>query len=140
MSAVEADKAMFAKALKALGPYLVELVVIGGWAHRLCGLHPMARAPEFQPLTTEDADIAAPVRLQKKGESIAALLKREGFAKASKGPQAPRSRLHPARETPAAVGPKSASFRSNLGLGCTSDLLRRRAVCHQSAVELLPYR
>jgi hypothetical protein len=59
MSAVEADKAMFAKAPKALGPYLGELVVIGGWAHRLFGLHPMARAPGFQPLMTEDADIAA---------------------------------------------------------------------------------
>jgi len=89
VSAVEADKAMFAKALKALGPYLGELVVVGGWAHRLFGLHPMARAPGFQPLMTEDADIAAPVRMQKKGESIAALLKREGFAETFFGDETP---------------------------------------------------
>lgn len=76
VSAADADRAMFAKALKALQPYLAELVVIGGWAHRLFGMHPGARAPGFQPLMTEDADIAAPVRIQHKGESIAALLKR----------------------------------------------------------------
>ena len=80
---------MFAKALKALGPYLGDLVVVGGWAHRLFGLHSMARAPGFQPLMTEDADIAAPVRMPKKGESIAALLKREGFAEHFFGDETP---------------------------------------------------
>jgi hypothetical protein len=89
VSAVEADKAMFAKALKALGPYLGELVVIGGWAHRLFGLHAMARAPGFQPLMTEDADIAAPVRMQQKDDSIATLLKREGFAESFFGDDRP---------------------------------------------------
>jgi hypothetical protein len=89
VSEVEADKALFAKAVKALGPYLGDLVVIGGWAHRLFGLHAMARAPGFQPLMTEDADIAAPLRMQKKGESIAALLKREGFAETFFGDETP---------------------------------------------------
>ena len=79
MNAMEAGNAMFARALKALGPYLDELVVVGGWAHRLYGLHSMSRAPGFQPLMTEDADIAAPTKMKKKGESIAELLKREGF-------------------------------------------------------------
>lgn len=89
MSVQEADKVMFARAMKALGPYLGELVVIGGWAHRLYELHAMARAPGFQPLMTEDADIAAPGKMQKKGESIAALLKSEGFAESFFGEDRP---------------------------------------------------
>jgi len=83
VNAMEAGNAMFARALKALGPYLGELVVVGGWAHRLYGLHSMSRASGFQPLMTEDADIAAPTKMKKKGESIAELLKREGFEETS---------------------------------------------------------
>ena len=49
----------------------------------------MARTPGFQPLMTEDADIAAPVRMQRKGESIAALLKRAGFAETFFGDETP---------------------------------------------------
>ena len=89
MSAAEVDKVMFARAMKALGPYLGELVVIGGWAHRLYELHAMARPLGFQPLTTEDADIAAPVKIQKQGESIAVLLKSEGFVESFFGEDRP---------------------------------------------------
>jgi Nucleotidyltransferase len=79
VSAAEVDKVMFARAMKALGPYLGELVVIGGWAHRLYELHAMACSPGFQPLMTEDADIAAPVKIQTQGESIAALPQERGL-------------------------------------------------------------
>jgi hypothetical protein len=48
----------FARLVAALRPWLGELVVAGGWAHRLHRLHPLAKAPEHLPLHTRDTDLA----------------------------------------------------------------------------------
>jgi hypothetical protein len=49
VSAVEADKAMFAKALKALGPYLGDLVVVGGWLIGCLDCTPWHALPASSP-------------------------------------------------------------------------------------------
>lgn len=64
----------------ALGPYLEELVLVGGWAHRMFRLHPWARERDFEPLTTRDFDFAIPptARVQPAGP-ISSLLEQAGY-------------------------------------------------------------
>jgi hypothetical protein len=40
------------------GPWLRNLVFVGGWAHWLHRYHPLAHPPPYQPLRTRDADVA----------------------------------------------------------------------------------
>jgi hypothetical protein len=47
-----------ARLIEALRPWLSQLVIIGGWAHRLHRFHPLANPPAYLPLQTRDADIA----------------------------------------------------------------------------------
>jgi hypothetical protein len=50
----EQDPALetFSKFIVALEPWLGEVVVVGGWAHRLYRLDPRARKLDYLPLTT----------------------------------------------------------------------------------------
>ena len=48
----------FARLIDALRPWLGHLVIVGGWAHRLHRFHELANPPNYQPLTTRDADVA----------------------------------------------------------------------------------
>jgi hypothetical protein len=48
----------FARLVTALRPWLGQLVVVGGWAHRLHRFDPLANAPAHLPLRTRDADLA----------------------------------------------------------------------------------
>jgi hypothetical protein len=57
------DLANFARLIDSIEPWLDQVVIIGGWAHRLYRLDPSARAVEYPPLTTLDADVALPLRL-----------------------------------------------------------------------------
>jgi len=54
---VESSEA-FARLLSALRPWLGQLVVIGGWAHRLHRFHRLAKPPSHLPLRTRDTDFA----------------------------------------------------------------------------------
>ena len=72
------DQAAFAKLVETLSPWTQKLVFVGGWAHRLYRLHPMAEAPAYQPLTTLDADVAFSERERFEG-SIKARLQEAGF-------------------------------------------------------------
>jgi hypothetical protein len=54
------DRAAFARLVTALRPWLDQLVVAGGWAHRLHRLHLLAQAVDHEPLVTLDADIVVP--------------------------------------------------------------------------------
>lgn len=47
-----------ASALAVLRPCVHELVLVGGRAHRLFHLHPLARPRDFEPLWTNDVDLA----------------------------------------------------------------------------------
>jgi hypothetical protein len=51
--------------LAAIEPWLGEVVIIGGRAHRLYRLHPSAQTLDYTPLISFDADIAIPSKLSK---------------------------------------------------------------------------
>ena len=50
--------APFGRLLAALEPWLDQIVIVGGWAHRLYRQHPEAHALDYPPLSTLDADVA----------------------------------------------------------------------------------
>lgn len=52
------ESAAFARLVHALRPYRGNLVLIGGWAHRLSRLHTLAQSVNFPPLFTQDVDLA----------------------------------------------------------------------------------
>jgi hypothetical protein len=79
MTDVRRDLASFARAVEALEPYLGHLVFVGGWAHYLYTLRPEASPLPFEPLRTEDADVAAPARLARGKQTIAECLTKAGF-------------------------------------------------------------
>ena len=62
--------AWFARLVESLRPWLDQVVVIGGWAHRLYRLHPFAQQLQYEPLATLDADIALPARFKVTGDEI----------------------------------------------------------------------
>ncbi len=73
------DNEQFARLIVALEPWLTQVVVIGGWAHRLYRLHPSAQRIEYLPLTTLDADIAVPPRLKVMDRDVRERLTAQGF-------------------------------------------------------------
>ena len=83
------DVDAFARTVEALGPYLSDLVFIGGWAHFLFTLRPEATTLPFTPLTTRDADVAAPLRLARREPTIAQLLIGAGFEQKLSGDHDP---------------------------------------------------
>jgi hypothetical protein len=52
------DLANFARLIEAIRPWLPNLVIVGGWAHRLHRFHPLATSQDYQPLLTRDVDLA----------------------------------------------------------------------------------
>ncbi len=73
------DLIRFAWLLDALEPWLDQVVIIGGWAHRLYRLHPSAQTPGHAPLMTLDADVVVPAHLSVQGEDIRTRLLARGF-------------------------------------------------------------
>jgi hypothetical protein len=71
--------ASFARLVESLRPWLDQTVVVGGWAHRLYRLHPLAQQLRYEPLATLDADIALPARLKVTGDKIYQRLASNGF-------------------------------------------------------------
>ena len=69
----------FVRIIKALRPYLDQLVIGGAWCHRLLHFHLLATPPQFTPLMSEDADIVTPEQLPRRSPSIAEALKAAGF-------------------------------------------------------------
>lgn len=52
------DQPEFERLIAALRPWLEQVVIVGGWAHRLHRAHPLAQAPDHEPVRTRDADVA----------------------------------------------------------------------------------
>ena len=52
------DFEAFARLVTALRPWLGQLVVVGGWAHRPHRFHRLAKPPDHLPLRTRDTDLA----------------------------------------------------------------------------------
>jgi hypothetical protein len=71
--------ASFARLVESLTPWLDQVVIIGGWAHRLHRLHPLAHPLQYEPLATLDADVALPRRIRVAGDEIYQRLAANGF-------------------------------------------------------------
>lgn len=71
--------APFSKFIGALDPWLAEVVLIGGWAHRLYRLDSRARELEYLPLTTLDGDVAVPTKLKVEESNVRKRLLEAGF-------------------------------------------------------------
>lgn len=75
----DAELEPFARLIEALDPWLGQVVIIGGWAHRLYRLHPRSQKLPYPPLTTLDSDIAVPAKIVVKGKNIRERLLARGF-------------------------------------------------------------
>jgi hypothetical protein len=75
----DAELEPFVRLIEALEPWLEEVVLIGGWAHRLYRLDPRAQGLAYPPLTTLDSDIAVPSKMEAKETSIRDRLLAAGF-------------------------------------------------------------
>ena len=73
------ELAQFARLASALQPWLGQIVIIGGWAHRLYRLHPQAQELDYAPLMTLDADVALPAKLPAPAQDIRERLLANGF-------------------------------------------------------------
>ena len=73
------DEKDFVRVIKAVEPYLDQLVFVGAWSHRLLQFHSLATPPSFAPLMTEDADLATPERLETRSPSLDTALTAGGF-------------------------------------------------------------
>ena len=69
----------FARLIGVLEPWLGQVVIIGGWAHRLYRLHPLAQPLDYEPLGTFDTDVAVPPTLPATGEELRARLIAKDF-------------------------------------------------------------
>lgn len=82
------DIAAMARLIDALRPWLGKVVVVGGWAHRLHRLTPLASPPTYQPVLTLDADVAFTLGERLEG-NIAAALKAADFREQLSGDHTP---------------------------------------------------
>lgn len=73
------ESAALAHLMRALSPYRGDVVLIGGWAHRLSRLHPLAQPLDFKPLSTLDVDLAIPSKVPPREEDLGKLLVQAGF-------------------------------------------------------------
>ena len=87
--AVQSDVEYFARLVDALEPWLDQVVIIGGWAHRLYRQHPLAQPLDYEPLGTFDTDIAVPLDLSATGEQIRARLLERDFREELMGDMQP---------------------------------------------------
>jgi hypothetical protein len=85
----QADNEAFARLVMAIEPWLGEVVIIGGWAHRLYRLHPSAQALNYVPLMTLDTDVALPAHLTASGQDLRERLLAHGFSEQRLGDDKP---------------------------------------------------
>jgi nucleotidyltransferase-like protein len=81
----------FSKFVEAIEPWLEELVLVGGWAHRLYRLDFRARKLEYVPLTTHDGDVAVPPKLKQEEATLRTRLLKAGFQEEFEGEDRPPS-------------------------------------------------
>ncbi|MBZ5659882.1 MAG: nucleotidyltransferase domain-containing protein [Acidobacteriia bacterium] len=79
----------FVRLVAAIEPWVEDIVIIGGWAHRLYRLHPEAQALDYAPLLTLDTDVAIPTRLSVKGQDLRERLIAGGFTEQRFGEDKP---------------------------------------------------
>jgi hypothetical protein len=74
-----AENEEFARLIDALNPWLGVAVIIGGWAHRLYRIHPVAQVIAYAPIGTLDTDVAIPAGLRVEGDDLRKRLLANGF-------------------------------------------------------------
>jgi hypothetical protein len=79
----------FVRLIAALEPWLGQVVIIGGWAHRLYRLDPRARQLDYTPIMTLDTDIAVPRQLEIKQPDLRQCLLAHGFREELMGDDQP---------------------------------------------------
>ena len=83
------DSAAFVRLINALRPYRGDLVLIGGWAHRLSRLHPLAQSVDFPLLFTQDVNLAIATGISPGEEDLRRLLHEAGFTERFLGEDQP---------------------------------------------------
>ncbi len=104
------------RAIAVLELVLPEVVIIGGWAHRLMEFHPLANPLGFEPLRTFDADVALPLGAKASG-SLDERLREAGFTlefKSDTRPPVSRYHLEGSREAPCADRGRSGRGSADL--------------------------
>ncbi len=79
----------FGRLIVCLEPWLANVVIIGGWAHRLYRLHPSAQQVPYLPLITLDTDVAVPTRLPASDQDLRERLISNGFEEERLGEDRP---------------------------------------------------
>lgn len=87
--AANPDVEHFARPIDTLHPWLDQVVIIGGRAHRLYRLHSLAQSLDYEPLGTLDTDVAVPAQLPANGEGIRQRLLENGFCEELLGSMEP---------------------------------------------------
>lgn len=82
------DLGNFARLVEAVRPWLTDLVIVGGWAHRLHRFHPLATSQQYQPLRTRDVDLAFSLKAPIEGD-LRAALNQAGFEEKLSGEDTP---------------------------------------------------
>jgi hypothetical protein len=85
----DAELEPFARLVEALEPWVEQVVVIGGWAHRLYRLDRRAQKLAYPPLTTLDSDVAVPAKIDAKEENLRERLLAAGFREEFVGEERP---------------------------------------------------
>jgi hypothetical protein len=85
----EAEIEPFSKVIEALGSWLSQMVLVGGWAHRLYRLDSRARKLPYLPLTTLDGDVAVPTKLKVEESTVRERLLEAGFVEEFVGEDRP---------------------------------------------------
>jgi predicted nucleotidyltransferase len=114
------DLEAFGRLITALRPWLAQVVVVGGWAHRLLRFHPLANAAAHLPLRTRDADVAIPLEATLAGD-IQGALRRAGFVEELFGDLVPPA-------TQYRLGKEDAGFFAEFLTPLEGSGLKRRGV------------
>jgi hypothetical protein len=128
---MDADRAGFGRLITALEPWLEQVVIVGGWAHRLYHLHPSAQALEFEPLMTFDADVALSGRVPRQQPTIRDLLVAAGFHEDFRGDDKPPATHYRLRDHASGF---YAEFLTPLTGGELTREGKRKATAHVAGV------
>jgi hypothetical protein len=112
------DLKAFGRLITALRPWLDQVVVVGGWAHRLHRFHPLANPAGHLPLRTRNADVAFPLDAALAGD-IQAALRHAGFVEELFGDLVPPA-------THYRLGEENAGFFVEFSTPLEGSGLRRR--------------
>ena len=83
------DLAKFSRLIEALRPWLGQIIIVGGRAHRLYRERHEAASADYEPLRTDDADVAIDPKAFKSSENVRDRLKAFGFDEAFSGDDQP---------------------------------------------------